>query len=78
MVIAQPVHCIRSLHAFTHGVNGRGGRTGASLRGFCNRHGRRLHNSIPTSTSTLGFAADRAPLARLVGVSRAEKGELWQ
>lgn len=72
------ISSIRSLHAFTHGVNGRSWRNRASLRGLSDPSGRRLHNPIPPSTSTLGFAVDGARRARLVGANRAKKGELWK
>lgn len=35
MVTAQPVHCMRSLPAFTHEVNGQGVRRPASAAAMC-------------------------------------------
>jgi hypothetical protein len=78
MAMTTHVHSIRSLHAFTHGVNGRSRPTCALLRGLSERSGRRLHRPTPIDRSTGGSAARGSRATRPAWAHRAKEGERWQ
>lgn len=70
------VRSMRSLHAFTHGVNGQGGREAASAAASSPAAGRRLHTQLEQELNP--SRGDAGATAR-AGVDRGTaKGELWR
>jgi hypothetical protein len=74
VMTTTPVRSMRSLHPFTHGVNGQRGREAASAASSSPSAGRRLH---PQRSQELNPSHGNAGTARRSDADRGiEKGEL--
>lgn len=75
MVMATPVRSLRSLLAFTHGVNGQFGREAALGAAASPAGGRRLH---PQRDEEPNPPHGNAEAATRPDDRGTEKGELWR